>query len=137
MASEAGFDVHVNAMEFGTALAAVIRGDYDLALGGWSGLLDTDSNSWSFLHSGGALNWAHYANPAVDSLLDQARVESDPAKRRALYGAAMKQVGVDLPEIYLWTTRNIQGVSRRIEGFTLMADGLLRLQDVRAVGAGQ
>jgi peptide/nickel transport system substrate-binding protein len=137
MASEAGFDVHVTAMEFGTALAAVVRGDYQLALGGWSGLLDTDSNSWSFLHSGGAMNWAHYSNAKVDALLDQARVESDPAKRRALYGQVAQQVNEDLPLIYLWTTRNIQGVSRRIEGFTLMADGLLRLQDVRAVGVGQ
>ncbi len=131
MASEAGFDVHVNAIEFGTALATVIRGDFQLALGGWSGLLDTDSNTWSFLHTGGKLNWAHYSNPQVDALLDQARVESDPAKRQAIYGQVSRQVNADLPLIYVWTTRNIQGVSKRIDGFTLMADGLLRLQDVR------
>jgi peptide/nickel transport system substrate-binding protein len=41
MAAEAGFAVQVNAMEFGTALATVQRGDYVMTLGGWSGLLDT------------------------------------------------------------------------------------------------
>ena len=131
MAAEAGFDVRVNTMEFGAVLAAVNRGDFQVTLGGWSGLLDTDSNSWSFLHTGGVLNMAHYSNPVVDNLLDQARVVSDVAARRALYAQLWPVVSKDLPLIYLWTTRNIQGVSRRVEGFSLLADGLLRLQDVR------
>jgi hypothetical protein len=44
-----------------------------------------------------------------------------------------QQVSKDLPIIYLWTPRNIVGLSNRIAGFTLLADGLLRLQDVRPV----
>ena len=136
MAAEAGFDVHVNTMEFGAVLAAVNRGDFQVTLGGWSGLLDTDSNAWSFLHTGGALNMAHYSNPTVDSLLDQARVASDVDTRRALYAQLWQQESKDLPLIYLWTTRNIQGLSRRVEGFSLLADGLLRLQDVRFKPAG-
>jgi peptide/nickel transport system substrate-binding protein len=131
MAADAGFAVKVDAMEFGTAITAVNRGDYQLSLGGWSGLLDTDSNTWSFLHTGGALNYARYSNPKVDGLLDQARLTSDTAARRALYGVMTEQVNADLPLIYLWTSRNIEGVSNRIAGFTLLADGLLRLQDVR------
>ncbi len=131
MAAQTGFDVHVNAVEFGTALAETVRGDFQMSVGGWSGLLDTDSNAWSFLHSGGALNFSHYANPQVDSLLDQGRVATDVAARRDLYARAFQQVNTDLPLIYLWTTRNIEGVSRRIAGFTPMPDGLLRLQDVR------
>jgi peptide/nickel transport system substrate-binding protein len=131
MAAEAGFDVKVRAAEFGTVITAVNRGDYQMTLGGWSGLLDTDSNAWSFLHTGGVLNTTHYSNPTVDNLLDQARTVTDVAARRALYGQLWQQESKNLPLIYLWTTRNIQGVSRRVEGFTLLADGLLRLQDVR------
>jgi peptide/nickel transport system substrate-binding protein len=133
MAAEAGFDVHVNAMEFGTVIAAVNRGDFQITLGGWSGLLDTDSNAWSFLHTGGALNWAHYSNATVDTLLDKARVESDLTARRAAYDGVWKQVDDDLPLIYLYTPRNIAGMSRHIAGFSLLADGLYRLQDVRPV----
>jgi hypothetical protein len=33
--------------------------------------------------------------------------------------------------IYLWQTRNVAGVSRKVAGFGLLADGLIRLQDVR------
>jgi peptide/nickel transport system substrate-binding protein len=131
MAAEAGFNVQVNAMEFGTAIAAVQRGDYAMTLGGWSGLLDTDSNSWSFLHTGGALNRAIYSNPQVDELLDHARAVTDTAERRAAYKGVWQQVSKDMPIIYLWTPRNIVGLSRKIAGFTFLADGLLRLQDVR------
>jgi peptide/nickel transport system substrate-binding protein len=131
MAAEAGSAVQVNAMEFGASLAAVRRGDFAVTLGGWSGLLDTDSNAWSFLHSDGALNMAHYANAAVDAKLDAARAVSDVAGRRELYDAVWRQVSQDLPLIYLWTPRNIAGVSSKVAGFTLLADGLYRLQDVR------
>lgn len=131
MAAEAGFAVQIQAMEFGTALAAVQRGDFVMALGGWSGLLDTDSNAWSFLHTGGALNMARYSNDKVDQLLDQARAVSDVAARRGLYEGVWQQVSRDLPLVYLWTPRNVVGVSRKVAGFSFLADGLLRLQDVR------
>jgi peptide/nickel transport system substrate-binding protein len=131
MAAEAGFAVQVNAMEFGTAIASVQRGDFAVALGGWSGLLDTDSNAWSFLHTGGALNMARYSNSTVDELLDRARTVSDIAQRRAAYDGVWQQVSKDKPIIYLWTPRNIAGLSNKVSGFTFLADGLLRLQDVR------
>ena len=130
MAAEAGFAVQVNAMEFGTAIATVQRGDYVMTLGGWSGLLDTDSNAWSFLHTGGTLNRASYSNATVDELLDRARTVNDLAERRASYEGVWQQVSKDLPIIYLWTPRNIMGLSHRIAGFTFLADGLIRLQDV-------
>jgi peptide/nickel transport system substrate-binding protein len=130
MAADAGFVVQVNAMEFGTAIATVQRGDYVITQGGWSGLPDTDSNAWSFLHTGGALNRAGYSNPQVDELLDRARTVSNIEARHAAYEGVWQQVSKDLPIIYLWTGRNIVGVSRKVAGFTLLADGLLRLQDM-------
>lgn len=131
MAAEAGFDMRVVASEFGAVIAATNRGDFQVTLGGWSGLLDPDSNAYAFLHTGSALNIAKYAKPAADALLEQARMEADPAKRRALYEQLWRQVQTDLPLIYLWTTRNIVGVSRGVQGVRLLANGLLPLQDVR------
>lgn len=131
MAAEAGFAVQVNATEFGTALTVVRNGDYAMTLGGWSGLLDTDSNAWSFLHSGGALNMARYGNATVDAKLDEARTLTGIAARRASYAAVWQEVNQDLPLIYLWTPVNIAGFTQRVAGFTLLADGLYRLQDVR------
>ncbi len=131
MAAEAGFDVKLVAAEFGTVINATTGGNFELTLGGWSGLLDPDSNSYPFLHSGQALNIAKYANPHADELLEAARRESDPGKRRAIYEQLWRQEQADLPLIYLWTTRNILGVSKKVTGVTLLANGLLPLQDVR------
>jgi len=130
MAAEAGFEVRVTAAEFGAVLAATARSDFQVTLGGWSGLLDPDSNSYAFLHTGSALNIAKYSNAHADQLLEQARMEGDPVKRRALYDQLWRQVQADLPLIYLWTTRNILGVSKKVRGVTLLANGLLPLQDI-------
>ena len=133
MANEAGFDVHVVAAEFGAVIAATARGDFQVTLGGWSGLLDPDSNTYAFLHTGSALNIAKYSNAEADRALEAARAEADPAKRLASYAALWRQEGADLPLIYLWTVRNILGVSRKVTGVTLLANGLLPLQDIRPV----
>ena len=131
MAAEAGFAVQPVVMDFGTTLAASQKGDFAAFLIGWSGLLDADSNVWSFLHTGGSLNTAQYSNPKVDTLLDQARATNDPAARRALYTQVWQQAGQDLPIIYLWTPRYIVGHSAKLTGFQTMPDGLMRLQGVK------
>jgi peptide/nickel transport system substrate-binding protein len=131
MAKEVGFDVQIQAMDFGTTINASQKGDFAAWLIGWSGLLDADSNIWQFLHTGGSLNTPHYSNPKVDALLDQARAVTDVAKRRAVYGEMWQQESQDLPIIYLWSPRNIIGLSAKITGFQSMPDGLLRLQNVK------
>jgi peptide/nickel transport system substrate-binding protein len=132
MAKEAGFDVQIQAMDFGTTINASQKGDFSAWLIGWSGLLDADSNVWQFLHTGGSLNTTHYSSAKVDALLDQARAVTDVPKRRAIYAEMWRQENQDLPIIYLWSPRNIIGLSVRIRGFQSMPDGLLRLQNVRA-----
>ena len=131
MAKEAGFAVQPVVLDFGTALAASQAGNYEMFYIGWSGLLDPDSNVWSFLHSGAALNTAGYANPKVDALLDQAREGSDPTARQALYAQVWAQEAQDLPIIYLWSPRYILGHTAKLEGFRTMPDGIMRLQGVK------
>ena len=85
MAAEAGFDVHIQSIEFASSLQASQRGDYQAYMIGWSGRLDIDGNTYAFLHSGQGNNVADYGNTTVDKLLDEARGMTDIAKRRALY----------------------------------------------------
>ena len=130
MAAEAGFDVKITASEFASALEAEARGDYEVFMIAWSGRVDPDGNLYSFMHTGGALNTGKYSNPAVDKALDDARLTADPAKRRADYSALWQAVRPDLPIIYLWTQKNIAGLSAKVEGFRPMPDGMIRLQGV-------
>lgn len=128
MAREGGFDVQVTTMDFGTALATTQRGDYGAFLIGWSGLLDADSNIYSFLHTGGPLNITNYSNPIVDKALDDARIEQDPAARRAIYAKLWAQERIDLPVMYLYTPSYIVGATKSLTGYKVLPDGLIRLQ---------
>jgi len=68
---------------------------------------------------------------SVDRLLDEARIPTDPAQRRDIYGQLWKQAQIDLPIIYLWTFKNIVGMKRGITGFTLVPDGLIRFTNMQ------
>jgi peptide/nickel transport system substrate-binding protein len=128
MTAEAGFDVHIQAIEFASSLQASVRGDYQAYMVGWSGRVDADGNSYAFLHSGQGNNASHYSNPAVDALLDAARGSTDLAKRKADYFKVWEQLQQDLPVTYLWNPRNIMAMSVKVKGFRPVPDGMIRLQ---------
>ncbi len=128
MAGEAGFDVHIQAMEFASSLQAAVHGDFRAYMIGWSGRVDIDGNTYSFLHSGQANNNGNYANPTVDRLLDEARGMTDLAKRRDLYAQMWPILRQELPITYLWNARNIVGMSAKLSGFRAIPDGMIRLQ---------
>jgi peptide/nickel transport system substrate-binding protein len=128
MAADAGFEVHLQAMEFASSLQASQRGEFQAYMIGWSGRLDIDGNTYAFLHSGQSNNVSHYANGIVDKLLDEGRGMTDTAKRRAVYADMWTQERQDLPITYLWTTRNIVGMSAKLSGFRPVPDGMIRVQ---------
>jgi peptide/nickel transport system substrate-binding protein len=130
MAAEAGFDVKIRAMEARALLNAELQGDFQAAVGYWSGRIDPDGNMYSFLHSGAPLNEGHYSNASLDALLDQARQEMDIDSRRVIYGKVWEQAAHDLPITYLWTWKNIAGLSAKVQGFVPIADGLIRIQGI-------
>jgi peptide/nickel transport system substrate-binding protein len=128
MAAEAGFDVKIKAMEASSGLDAMIAGNFEAGFLYWSGRPDPDGNLYSFLHTGGPFNEGHYSNRTVDALLDEGRTVSDVAGRRAIYTKLWTQEREDLPVTYLWSWRNIVGMSARVTGFVPIPDGLIRLQ---------
>ena len=128
MANEAGFDVHIQAIEFASSLQVSQRGDYQAYMIGWSGRVDIDGNTYAFLHSGQGNNVSHYASATVDRLLDEGRGTVDLAKRKAIYAQMWPELRKDLPITYLWTPRNIVGMSARLQGFRPVPDGMIRLQ---------
>ena len=128
MAAEAGIEVKIQAMEFASSLQTSQRGDYQAYMIGWSGRADIEGNTYAFLHSGGSNNSSGYGNPAVDKLLDQARGSVDLAKRKASYDQMWPILRQDLPITYLWSPRNIMGLSAKVTGFRPVPDGMIRLQ---------
>lgn len=128
MAAEAGFDVQIKSMEFASSLAASHQGQFQAYLIGWSGRVDIDGNTYSFLHSGQANNDGHYSSQIVDKLLDEGRGMTDVARRKAVYDQMWPQLRADLPITYLFTAKNLAAMSAKVTGFRPVPDGMIRLQ---------
>jgi peptide/nickel transport system substrate-binding protein len=130
MVREAGFDMKLQETELATALAAAHKGDFEAFQLIWSGRTDPDGNSYSFLHSGAALNDGHYANTDVDRLLDEARTAGSVAARKAAYDQIQAITARDLPLIYLYHPRWLWAFTKRLKGFVPTPDGIIRVTDL-------
>lgn len=101
---ELGLNVELIPLEFAEYQERLDSGDFDLA---WAyrvpGFIDADDFATPLLASDriGFGNAARYSNPAVDSLLDQARESTTPDERSGLYGEISNLVLADLPYIPL------------------------------------
>lgn len=58
----------------------------------WGGRGTINASLKPYYYTGGSSNEAHYSNPALDKILDQAESESNFKKRKALYGKVQKIV---------------------------------------------
>jgi len=79
-------------------------------------ILNTDYNS-AFDGFKGGYNWANYANPAVDTLLNDAASSSDQAKRVDLYQQAQKLIGADYPAITASLPGFVVAMSSKVVGY--------------------
>jgi peptide/nickel transport system substrate-binding protein len=130
MAQEAGFEIKLQETDFGTLLDASKRGDFEVEIGGWSGRIDPDGNSYIILHTGGPLNDGHYSDPEADQLLDRARALGDEAARKPLYDRVEEIEARDLPIIYFYHPDNLWAFGKGIHGFVAAADGVIRVTDL-------
>jgi peptide/nickel transport system substrate-binding protein len=131
MAAEAGFDIAIEAMEASAQLAAVNRGDYEAAIMPWSGRVDPDGNVSIWLQCDGFINFGKYCNRALDDALAKARGITDVGRRQALYRDAARIYLEDRPLLFLYHSKWLWATRDKVDGFTPIADGLIRPQAIR------
>ncbi|HEY2212837.1 MAG TPA: ABC transporter substrate-binding protein [Bradyrhizobium sp.] len=127
MAAEAGFDLKIRLIEWATSLKQAQAGEYQLFLLGWSGRIDPDGNAYIFQHTKAPQNESFYSNPEADKLLEEARLVTDPAQRKAIYEKLTKIVLNDHPVIYLYHRKLLIAHTARLEGYKQLSDGLVRV----------
>jgi peptide/nickel transport system substrate-binding protein len=127
MAAEAGFDLKIRLIEFATSFKQAQAGEFQAFLIGWSGRIDPDGNSYVFLHSKAPQNDGGYSNPEADKALEDARLVTDPAQRKAIYEKLTKIVLHDEPLIYLYHRKLLIAHTTKLEGYKQMSDGLVRV----------
>jgi peptide/nickel transport system substrate-binding protein len=127
MAAEAGFDLKIRVIEFATSFKQAQAGEFQAFLIGWSGRIDPDGNSYVFLHTKAPQNDGGYSNAEADKLMEDARLITDQAQRKALYEKMTKIVLNDEPLIYLYHRKLLIAHTTKLEGYKQMPDGLVRV----------
>ncbi len=106
-----GIRVTVKSYEWATLYEQVQTGRFQVFGMSWVGITDPDM-MYSIFHSheiprNNGKNRGFYSNPRVDELLDLARPELDPLKRKEYYGEVQEILAKDLPYVPLYWRDNI------------------------------
>ncbi len=127
MAAEAGFDMKIRVTEFATSLKQAEAGEYQAYLLAWSGRIDPDGNSYIFQKTGAPQNYSAWSNPDADKALEDARLVTDPAKRKEIYEKLTRLVLDEEPILYIFHRKILIAHTTRLEGYKQMPDGLVRV----------
>ena len=114
---EAGIEVKLQAMELISLLAQQRQGNFEAALGGWSGRVDPDGNLHHLWTCAAPTNDSKYCVKEMDEALDGARASTDPAARKTLYDKAAEILIRDRPIVYLYHNPWIFALSSKLDGF--------------------
>ena len=128
MAAEAGIQIKLIVSESNANIDAMNRGDYQAHLNNWSGRADPDANLSIFLACDSFQNWAKYCTPKFQDVLAQARAQTDPAKRQALYHEVVSIYTAERPILFLYHITWLFAHNAGVKGFTPVPDGLIRFQ---------
>ncbi|TWT06109.1 ABC transporter substrate-binding protein [Reyranella sp. CPCC 100927] len=131
MAEEAGFDLKIRVTEVATALKLAESGDFQLYMNNWSGRADPDGNSVIYQTCGAPQNMGHYCDKQIDAWHQEARASSDPAVRKAAYGKIAAKFLAEGWIVYVYHPQILIAHSDKLEGFTPIPDGLLRVIGLR------
>src|SRR4051812_32375901 len=127
MASEAGFEMKIRVTEFATSLKQAEAGEYQAYMLAWSGRIDPDGNSYVFQKSNAPQNYSAWANKEADKALDDGRLVTDQAPRKAIYRKLTKIVLRENPLLYIYHRRILIAHTTKLEGYKQMPDGLVRV----------
>lgn len=127
MTAETGFDMKIRVTEFATSLKQAEAGEYQAFMLAWSGRIDPDGNSYVFLKTGAPQNYSAWSNAEADKALDDARLVTDLAQRKAIYEKLAKAALEDEPLLYIYHRRILIAHTTKLDGYKQMPDGLVRV----------
>ncbi len=134
---EVGMEVEIQTYEWNTFLGEVnagLEGRADMAEMAW---MTNDPDTLPFLAlrteawpDQGGFNSGYYSNAQVDTLLEQARTETDQDARAELYKEMQEIVQEDAPWVFVANWKQNAVTAAGVEGFALQPSFFLILKDV-------
>ena len=122
----AGAAVKIESLELNAFGARMEDKKFDAILNGWH--IDPDPASikeeWTQAQiRKGGFNLTSYRNPSFDAVVDSAAVEWNPQRSVALYRRAYRILTDDAAAMWLYESKNVFGVSDRIQTSGIRPDG--------------
>ncbi|MCW7536958.1 ABC transporter substrate-binding protein [Aquabacterium sp. A7-Y] len=103
------------------ATARLEQGHWDLGPGGWSFIHDPDPVVTSLYHPSGALSAGRENNPALVRLIESARKELDPERRRRLYHELETLITEGCYDVWLWYEETAVAYHHYVKGYDHIA----------------
>ncbi len=126
-----GIDVQVQQAESGKFFGDIDQGRYQMYHLGWiMDYPDAEDILDVLFHSASKQDTTHYKNPQVDAMLEQARTETDAAKRTQLYQQVEKTIVQDAPWMPLFFDKTYALVKPYVHGYQLPPMVIERYHDV-------
>jgi len=122
-----GVALELKSLEFATFYSDITRGSFQLYTQRWVGG-NNDPDMFEYVFSSkrfppDGANRGHYRNAQLDALLEQARLETDRAKRKQILSAAQQIIAEDEPYINLWYPDNVCVHRDRLTGIEIPPGG--------------
>ena len=125
--ARAGVRARLRPLEWAAFTERVDSGEYEAATLGWAAS-DPNPDPFPYWHSSqfppNGLNSAYYSNPAADRLMEEARRELDPGKRRAIDHRLHRVFRDNPPVVFIVNATQKYAFRRRVHGLVTSPLGL-------------
>lgn len=118
-----GVAVRISELDISTVMARARAGRFDAAYLSWVQDPSPRALEQEWTTRGiGASNYQHYSNPAFDRLVQQASLEFDRDRARALWQQAVALINQDAPAIWMYVPGALVAVHQRFQDTALRPD---------------
>ena len=112
---KAGIEVSIRTLDLSAFINDALAGNFQSA--GWLNHPGADPDTqYAWWHSGSPVNFGRINDPVIDRDLEQGRVETDPAKRTAIYKDLGRRFQKELYNLWAWYTLWAVGYQNDVSG---------------------
>lgn len=128
-----GIKVEVSSADWAVFYDDVQNGNYEVAAMGWSADYVNPMSFLPLLYTDDVTNNSFYSNPDYDAIVDQAKVEKDPAKFGELVKQADELVSADYPVLALYYKSNNILLKDYVEGVYMTSSSNIYFKNAKVL----
>jgi peptide/nickel transport system substrate-binding protein len=130
-----GVEAKLEPLDWPTFVKKLFASEFEGIVVGWTNHHDPDPFAYTIWHSSQwkGRNFAHYRNPRIDELLEQARHTAVVAERKKHYGEFSKLLMEDAPYVFLYFPQQVFVTRQGYDGFVPIPAFAGVYQSLRAV----